>query len=85
MKYNLKKMLQKCLKQDKNHVLLHDGFINNCNLTKTEKEQLLKLAEELYLKNLVIVFDNIAFTHYITSYDGGQVLAGIKFNNIEEW
>lgn len=85
MKYNLKKMLQKCLKQDKNYVLLHDGFTDNCNLTKTEKEQLLKLAEELYLKNLVIVFDNTAFTPYITSYNGGQVLAGIKFNNIEEW
>ena len=85
MKYNLKKMLQKCVEQGEEHVLLRPGFNNNCNLPYNQIESLYKLAEEMNNDNLVIIFDDIAFTPYITSYNGGYVLAGIKFNKIENW
>ena len=85
MKYNLKKMLQKCVEQGEDYVLLIAGFNNNCNLAHNQIESLYKLAEEMKEDNLVIVFDSIAFTPYITSYNGSHVLAGIKFNKIENW
>ena len=85
MKYNLKKMLQKCVEQGEDYVLLRAGFNNNCNLPHNQIESLYKLAEEMKEDTLVIIFDDIAFTPYITSYNGGYVLAGIKFNKIENW
>ena len=85
MKYNLKKMLQKCVAQKVDYVLLHYGFIENCKLTKTEREALQKLLEEMKSGKLVIVFDNIAFTPYITSYNGSHITAGIQFNTVENW
>ena len=85
MKYNLKKMLQKCVEQRESCVLLRPGFNNNCNLAHNQIESLYKLAEEMKEDNLVIVFDSIAFTPYTTSYNGSHVLAGIKFNKVEEW
>lgn len=81
MKHNLKKILQKCVSQKVDYVLLHYGFIENCKLTKTEREVLQKFLEEMKGSNLVIVFDSIAFT----PYNGGYVTAGIKFNTVENW
>ena len=78
-------MLQKCVEQGEGYVLIGEGFSNNCNLQQNQIESLYKLAEEMKEDNLVIVFDDIAFTPYITSYNGGHVLAGIKFNKIENW
>jgi uncharacterized protein YbgA (DUF1722 family) len=85
MKLNLKNILLKCLKKDKSYVLTHTGFINNCDITEEERESLRNLAEEIRGRNLVICFDNIAITPYVTSYNGGYVLAGIKFNEVEQW
>ena len=85
MKLNLKNILLKCLKKDKEYVLTHTGFINNCDITEKERESLHDLAEEMKFDNLVICFDNTAITPYVTSYNGGYVLAGIKFNKVEQW
>jgi len=85
MKINLKKILQKCIAQNVEFVLIHKGFINNCKLTDIEYSYLQLLAEELKSDAIVITFDDIALTPYITSYNGGVVLAGIKFNKIEKW
>lgn len=85
MKTNLKKILEKCITQNVEFVLTSKGFINNCNLTDIEIEFLHKLAEEMKISNLVICFDDVAVTPYIASYNGGIVLAGIKFNKIERW
>lgn len=85
MKLNLKNILLKCLKKEKEYVLTHIGFINNCDITEEEREVLHNLAKEMKGDNLVICFDNVAITPYITSYNGEHVLAGIQFNKIEEW
>ncbi len=85
MKQDLKKILQKCVVKNVDYVLTHRGFINNCNLNSNEIHTLSKLAEEMNNDNLVIIFDGIAFTPYTTSYNGSHVLAGIKFNKIENW
>ena len=85
MKQDLKKILQKCIAQNVEFVLTHKGFINNCKLTDIEYSYLQLLAEELKSDAIVIIFDDIAFTPYITSYNGSHVLAGIKFNKVEEW
>ena len=85
MKQDLKKILQKCIAQNVEFVLTHKGFINNCKLTDIEYSYLQLLAEELKSDAIVIIFDDIALTPYITSYNGSHVLAGIKFNKVEEW
>lgn len=85
MKSNLKKLLKKCLKQNVEYVLTHRGFVNNCNLTDIEYSYLQLLAKELESDAIVIIFDDTALTPYITSYNGGYELAGIKFNKIEKW
>lgn len=85
MKTNLKKILQKCINQEVKYVLTHDGFINNCNLKGNEAMYLEDLAIEMRVGGLVIIFDDVAITPHITNYNGGSVLAGIKFNKIEKW
>jgi hypothetical protein len=85
MKVNIKKLLLKCLKQNVQFVLTHEGFTNNCNLTDEEIGIVHKLADEMKISDLVICFDDVALTPYITSYNGSYLLAGIKFNKIETW
>ena len=85
MKINLKKILLKCKSKDVGYILTHDGFIDNCDLNREELSHLRELASELQDRDLIITFDGIAISPYVTSYNGGQVLAGIKFNNLEIW
>lgn len=85
MKYNLKKLLQKCLKKKVEYVLLKEGFNNNCDLDSLEINLLQDLAIELNTSDLVITFDDVAVTPYITSYNGRDTLAGLKFNKLERW
>ena len=85
MRYNLKKLLQKCLNRKVEHVLLKEGFNNNCDLDSLEINLLQDLAIELNTSDLVITFDDVAVTPYITSYNGGDALAGLKFNKLEGW
>lgn len=85
-KINLKKLLINCIKQtEDNYILLYDGFINNCSMSEDDRKYLMNLAVELRDSDLVITFDDTAITPYITSYNGCQVLAGIKFNKLEKW
>ena len=85
MKYNLKKLLQKCLKKKVEYVLLKEGFNNNCDLDSLEINLLQDLTIELNTSDLVITFDDVAVTPYITSYNGGDTLVGLKFNKLERW
>lgn len=81
----IKKILKKCWEQNVEYVLTHKGFVNNCDLTNIEYSYLNLLAVELNSDATIIIFDNIALTPYVTSYNGGHTLAGIKFNKIELW
>lgn len=85
MTAKIKKILKKCLEKNVERVLTHKGFINNCSLTDIESSYLHLLAVKLDSEDSVVIFDDVALTPYITSYNGEYTLAGIKFNKIILW
>ena len=82
LKNNVKEALIKASKKDVNYILTHGGFINNCDLSESEINLLHDLAKEINKKNIVIVIDDKAFTTYMSGYNGGYTIAGIKINSI---
>ena len=77
-----KELLIKASKKNLRYILTHGGFINNCNLSKSEYMLLNNLAHEIQDNNIVILIEDMAFSPYITGYNGGYVLAGIKISTV---
>ena len=75
-----KELLIKASKKDVKYILTHSGFVNNCTLSKGECELLNNLSHEMQNNDIAFVIDNKVFSPYITGYNGGYVLAGIKIS-----
>jgi hypothetical protein len=77
-----RELLLKGSKKEVKYILTHNGFINNTDITNGEKQLLNDLAKRLNETDNVIIIDNIAFGVYVTGYNGGYVVAGIKVSNV---
>tara|TARA_R110000803_G_C11910445_1_gene313175 strand:+ start:666 stop:926 length:261 start_codon:yes stop_codon:yes gene_type:complete len=75
-----KELLVKGTEKEVKYILTHFGFMNNCELTKGELQLLHDLANRLNDTDTAAVVNNFVFTAYISSYNGGTALAGIKIN-----
>lgn len=77
-----KELLIKASEKQVSYILTHDGFINNCELTKGERELLNELVKEMEDKDIAVVIGDKVFSLYVTSYNGGHTTAGIKISKV---
>ena len=58
-------------------IYTHEGFNNNCKLSKESRIVLHDLAAEMAKNNFSVYLNDHIYTHLISSYNGGIVIAGI--------
>lgn len=75
-----RELLLKGAEKEVKYILTHHGFINNTEMTKGELMLLDDLANRLNDTDTAIVIDNFVFGVYVTGYNGGNALAGIKIS-----
>lgn len=75
-----KELLLKGAEKEVKYILTHGGFVNNTEMTKGELQLLNDLANRLNDTDTAIVIDNFVFGVYVTGYNGGNALAGIKIS-----
>lgn len=77
-----KEILVKCATKEVSYILTSNGFINNCGLTEGEIKLLHELAKELKQNDFAILLNGKIYTPYMTDYNNGYILAGIKIYSI---
>lgn len=75
-----RELLLKGLKKSVKCILTHNGFISDAEMTEVELSLLDDLANKLNETDTSVVIGDFVFCAYITGYDGGEAVAGIKIN-----
>ena len=73
-------LLLKGAERNVKYILTHTGFINNTGMSAGELSLLGDLSKRLEETDTAIVVGDFVFSAYITGYNNGNTLAGIKIN-----